>query len=152
MSKATELKQKINESKDKKQSKLGQLNERLERAITDIKVRGGVILESLDVTKIKPKFAVYEDNGGGLHLVVWDKNKIYVFHGYEYAHGNLAEDLKTLLNKGFNINNWDNEEDGKSFLKEVENSQYGYELVADNEGIYWDDMGGNAKYEFKVLK
>lgn len=40
MSKATELKQKINESKDKKQSKLGQLNERLERAITDIKVRG----------------------------------------------------------------------------------------------------------------
>lgn len=152
MSKATELKQKINESKDKKQSKLGQLNERLERAITDIKVRGGVILESLDVTKIKPKFAVYEDNGGGLHLVVWDKTKIYAFHGYEYAHGNLAEDLKTLLNKGFNINNWDNEEDGKSFLKEVENSQYGYELVADNEGIYWDDMGGNAKYEFKVLK
>lgn len=40
MSKATELKQKINESKDKKQSKLGQLNERLERAITDIKIRG----------------------------------------------------------------------------------------------------------------
>ena len=40
MSRATELKQKFNESKDKKQSKLGQLNERLERAITDIKVRG----------------------------------------------------------------------------------------------------------------
>lgn len=152
MSKATELKQKFNESKDKKQSKLGQLNERLEKAITDIKVRGGVISEGFDVTKIKPKFAIYEDNGGGLHLVVWDKNKIYVFHGYEYAHGNLAEDLKTLLNKGFNINNWDNEEDGKSFLKEVESSQYGYKLIADNEGIYWDDMGGNAKYEFKVLK
>lgn len=40
MSKATELKQKINESKDKKQSKLGQLNERLEKAIEDIKIRG----------------------------------------------------------------------------------------------------------------
>ncbi len=40
MSKATELKQKFNESKDKKQSKLGQLNERLEKAIEDIKIRG----------------------------------------------------------------------------------------------------------------
>ena len=37
MSKATELKQKFNESKDKKQSKLGQLNERLEKAIEDIR-------------------------------------------------------------------------------------------------------------------
>ncbi|MGP1493953.1 MAG: hypothetical protein ACTTIS_01210 [Streptobacillus sp.] len=128
-------------------SKAKEINERL-NSLSKKKV----LSESFDVTKIKPKFEVYEDNGGGLHLVVWDKNKIYVFHGYEYAHGNLAEDLKTLLNKGFNINNWDNEEDGKSFLKEVENSQYGYKLVADNEGIYWDDMGGNAKYEFKVLK
>lgn len=152
MSRATELKQKITESKDKKQSKLGQLNERLEKAITDIKDRGGVISESLDVTKIKPKFAVYEDNGGGLHLVVWGKNKIYSFHGYEYSHGNLANDLKTLLKYGMQENEWDNKEDGKEFLKEVEKSQYGYKLVADNEGIYWDDMGGNAKYEFKALK
>lgn len=154
MSKATELKQKITESKDKKQSKLGQLNERLEKAIGDIKIRGEskTFNEKFDVTKIKPKFEVYEDNGGGLHLVVWDKNKPYVFHGYEYVHGNLATDLKTLKDEGFNIKYWDNEEDGKEFLQEVQKSQYGYIVVADNDGIYWDVMGGAAKDEFKALK
>lgn len=155
MSKATELKQKITESKEKaNQSKLSQLNERLEKAITDVKMRGESksLKEGFDVTKIKPKFEVYEDNGGGLHLVVWDKTKPYVFHGYEYAHGNLANDLKTLKDEGFNIKHWDNEEDGKAFLKEVQQSQYGYQLVADNEGIYWDDMGSAAKNEFKALK
>ena len=128
-------------------SKAKEINERL-NSLNKKKA----LNEKFDVTKIKPKFAVYEDNGGGLHLVVWDKTKIYAFHGYEYAHGNLATDLKTLKDEGFNVKHWDNEEDGKEFLKEVQQSQYGYTLVADNDGIYWDDMGGSAKSEFKSLK
>lgn len=117
------------------------------------------------------KYMVIEDNGGGLTLVVFSEDGEtveYVHSDYEYNPGWLSEDLKRLKNGDDPAKDWDNnmmdDEEAISAAKEycdAEPSELefwfpwsekgtGWDIVADNEGIYPKDMGSSAMEEFGV--
>ena len=108
------------------------------------------------------KFAVIEDNGGGLALVVYDANgKIeYIHTGYEYNPGQISEDLKVLKNGGNPAKEWDGNdlysvpemeepEELESWFP-WEQKNIGWNIVADNDGIYPEKMGSAARLEFGI--
>ena len=107
------------------------------------------------------KYMVIEDNGGGLTLVVFaaDGETIeYIHSGYEYNPGQLSADLRLLKEGSDPARYWDGNDldsvDGMENPTDLESwfpwSQkgQGWEVVADNDGIYPDDMGGAASREF----
>ncbi len=100
------------------------------------------------------KYEVIEDNGGGLHLVIFATNGEveYLHSGYEYGtSGRLINDLKAL-NKGDNpVIDWEgNEEDPQAVYDNITSFEYGWEVVADNYGIYPRKMGCAACIEFGI--
>lgn len=107
-------------------------------------------------------YKVIEDNGGGLTLVVFaqDKETIeYIHTGYEYNPGQLTEDLENLKNGDDPANDWDGNEMDSAEMEDLEDLESwfpwdqkgtGWEVVADNDGIYPEDMGAAAKIEFKI--
>lgn len=98
-------------------------------------------------------YKVIEDNGGGLTLVVFgaDGQVEYLHTGYEYNPGKLTDDLDAL-EKGDNpIVDWDgNEDDPQRIYDDMISHDCGWEVVADNNGLYPEDMGVAAKLEFKL--
>ena len=106
------------------------------------------------------KYIVIEDNGGGLTLMVFaqDGETIeYIHTGYEYNSGQLTEDLQNLKNGDDPAEDWEgneldstegmeNSEDMESWFP-LEQKGTGWEVVADNDGIYPGDMGAAAKEE-----
>lgn len=117
------------------------------------------------------KYKVIEDNGGGLALVVFaqDEETIeYIHTGYEYNPGQLTEDLENLKNGDDPAEDWDNnmmdDEELIASVREYRDSEpsefefwfpwdekgTGWDVVADNEGIYPEEMGAAAKIEFKI--
>ena len=105
-------------------------------------------------------FAVIEDNGGGLALIVYGENgKIeYIHTGYEYHPGQLSDDLEALKNGDDPARDWDgndlhttgmeNPEELESWFP-WEQKGVGWEIVADNDGIYPEEMGTAARIEFE---
>lgn len=105
--------------------------------------------ENLKVTR----FEVIEDNGGGLTLVVFaeDGKVEYLHSGYEYVQGQLKEDLEALKNGDNTIEDWDgNAENPQATYDNITSLKYGWEVVADNDGIYPDKMGRAAQIEFQI--
>lgn len=109
------------------------------------------------------KYMVIEDNGGGLTLMVFaqDGETIeYIHTGYEYNSGQLTEDLQNLKNGDDPAREWDgNELDSTEGIENPEDMESwfpreqkgtGWEVVADNDGIYPEDMGASAKNEFGI--
>lgn len=100
------------------------------------------------------RFFVIEDNGGGLTLVVFgnDGNVEYLHSGYEYGTtGRLVCDLKALKQSG-STEDWDgNAEDPQAEYDDMTSYPCGWEVVADNYGIYPDVMGRAAAAEFGVV-
>lgn len=110
-------------------------------------------------------YKVIEDNGGGLTLVVFaqDEETIeYIHTGYEYNPGQLSGDLEALKNGDDPAREWDgnglcsdpymkNPEDLESWFP-WEQKGVDWEVVADNEGIYPENMGSTAKAEFLILE
>lgn len=97
------------------------------------------------------RYEIIEDNGGGLTLVVFDKNdKVeYIHTGYEYNIGQLTEDLKAL-EEGQNPLDWEgNSENPQADYDNITSFEYGHEIVADNDGVYCNKMGKAASIEFK---
>lgn len=100
------------------------------------------------------KYEVIEDNGGGLTLVVFGNNGNveYLHTGYEYNVGQLAEDLIALQNGDNPAIEWEgNEESPQEMYDNITSYEYGWEVVADNDGIYSDKMGSAATEEFNKL-
>ena len=111
------------------------------------------------------KYMVIEDNGGGLALVVFaeDGEAIeYIHTGYEYNQGQLSEDLEALKNGSDPAKEWDgndlysdpemeNPEDLESWFP-WDQKGTGWEIIADNDGIYPDDMGTAARLEFGITE
>lgn len=104
-------------------------------------------------------YKVIEDNGGGLTLVVFaqDGETIEFIHtGYEYNQGWLAENLEALKSGDNPGEDWDNNELGSENPKDLESwfpwNEKGIEwnVVADNDGIYPENMGEAAKIEFGI--
>lgn len=102
------------------------------------------------------KYEVIEDNGGGLTLVVFNKNgKVdYLHSGYEYEkHGRLICDLEALKNGDNPVADWDgNEDNPQAVYDNIVSFEYGWEIVADNDGMYPDKMGCAACFEFGIKK
>ena len=107
------------------------------------------------------EYKVIEDNGGGLALVVFaeDGETVeYIHTGYEYNPGQLTEDLEALKNGDDPAKDWDGNDldsvDGLENPTDLEGwfpwnqKGQGWEVVADNDGIYPEDMGGAASREF----
>lgn len=111
------------------------------------------------------KYMAIEDNGGGLTLVVFaaDGETIeYLLSGYEYNPGQLSEDLGYLNGGADPAKEWDgNFLDDEEMTAHMENPHdcenwfpweqrgQGWNIVADNDGIYPEAMGVAARMEFK---
>ena len=108
------------------------------------------------------KYMVVEDNGGGLTLVVFaaDGETIeYIHSGYEYNPGQLTEDLEALKNGDDPAKDWDGNDLNNAEMEAPEDLEswfpwnqkgVGWETVADNGGIYPEDMGAAARAEFGI--
>lgn len=92
-------------------------------------------------------FAVFEDNGGGLHLSIWYDDDFYCHCGYEYNHGQLIEDL-TELSNGNHPRYWDNMRDmtQEEWLDMVR-QPYGGNIILDGSGLS-DKLGVAGRIEF----
>jgi hypothetical protein len=105
------------------------------------------------IKKIKRSFEVIEDNGGGITLFVFDDSgKVeYAHTGYEYHVGQLTDDLKALAKGSNPAEDWDGaEEDPQRMYDQMISYKYGWKIVADNDGIYPEEMDEAAMLEFKV--
>ena len=108
------------------------------------------------------EYKVIEDNGGGLALVVFaeDGETVeYIHTGYEYNQGQLTEDLEALKNGDDPVKDWDGNDLNNAEMEAPEDLEswfpwnqkgVGWETVADNDGIYPEDMGAAARAEFGI--
>lgn len=104
-------------------------------------------------------FAVFEDNGGGLHLGIWYddgedeesfEENFFCHYGYEYNVGQLMDDL-TALSEGSSPLDWENmKEMSRVEWREMVNTEYAGKIVLDMDGLIdKDQMGTAAKIEFE---
>ena len=103
---------------------------------------------------ITKKFEIIEDNGGGLTLVIFDdSNEVSYLHtGYEYISGQLTNDLTELAN-GSDPSTWDGcEDDPQEIYDNITSFEYGWEIIADNNGIYPEVMGTAGQIEFGIRR
>lgn len=105
---------------------------------------------------IMRKYEVIEDNSGGLTLAVFNENGNveYLHSGYEFGNsGSIMRDIMMLKNDANPIRDWDgNEENPQAVYDSIISSECGWEIVADNDGIYPDKMGCAARKEFGLLE
>lgn len=102
------------------------------------------------------KFEVYENNAGGLALVVYDDSEKveYIYTGYEFNPGQLLQDIECIKAGDDPSMMWDgNEIDyfSDSEIDEFASGEWG-KLVADNDAIYPENMGAAACLEFGIEK
>jgi len=100
-------------------------------------------------------YQVIEDNAGGLSLTIFDENANAIYHhfGYEVIVGSLRSDLAELSTLPVDISQWEgNEEDLVTCYNDFKASQegMGWNVVADEDGIYPEKMGTAAKLEFEI--
>ena len=99
---------------------------------------------------MKTTYQAIEDNGGGLHLAVFDEADecIYFHSGFEQNLGDLVECVEQLK-MGEDPANWEgNDETPMDTYNNLTSYEYGWQIVADDEGIYPDVMGAAARREF----
>ncbi len=103
---------------------------------------------------MKLQWEAIEDNGGGLHLAVIEDNYcIYFASGYEHTDGNLSRDIAGLRAGDHPVRDgWDVVSDGNpdDMYSVLISHEYGWQVVADQDGVYPDRMGAAARREFKV--
>ena len=76
-------------------------------------------------------------------------NVEYLHTGYEQRKGQLTEDLQALKDGDNPVTDWEgNEDDPQAVYDNITSYEYGWEVVADNDGVYYDKMGSSAHYEF----
>ena len=120
-------------------------------------------LESV-IKNIKLPFQVMEDNGGGLHLLIFneDLEPIYMSTNFEYNRGELTKALieimgetpsqiKTIISSwetSYDLNSWDIMEEYEKLTQD----KIGVFTIVDNLGIYPALMGNSGCIEFRVLE
>lgn len=115
---------------------------------------------------MKNKFEVYEDNGEGLAMFIFDEEGKLIFghSGYEFRPQQLLEDIEALKD-GSDVSEWDGNgiytgtqflEWGDGDLQTLEQFYEDYigsewvELVADSDNIYPEKMNGSALEIFGI--
>lgn len=115
--------------------------------------------EEIHELKRRRYFEVIEDNAGGLHLFVYgdDGDVVYAASDFEYVPGNLAEAMKALWNgadpiaDGWDIQYKDPQEFRNGFTEQSQRNG-GWELVADENGVYELMSGAAFKRKLEILK
>ena len=102
---------------------------------------------------VKLRWQVIEDNGGGLHLAVLEDGRcIYYGHGYEHNEDGLRADVQALREGQHPIRDgWGmpvDVDDPQAAYDNITRYEYGWAVVADGEGIYYDRMGAAAQRVF----
>lgn len=98
------------------------------------------------------KYEVIEDSGEGLTLVIFDKKGAveYIHTGYEYTPGQLIRNIEELK-EDESVEDWDGgEENPQETYENITSFECGWEIVADNNGIYPSKMGRAARLEFNI--
>ena len=106
------------------------------------------------------KWEAYENNGGGLFLVILDGDKpVRIFENWEDCPGILSDAIQQLAENPNAFEEWDGD-----LMERLSYSPYKidrvitinevYEtlgdLIADNDGLYINRMGFNARDAFKI--
>ena len=94
---------------------------------------------------------VIEDNGGGLHLAVFEGGRVIFYgHGYEHNEDGLRADLKALQNgEDPRIDAWEMPvDDPQAAYDDLTSREHGWQVVADQDGVYHDRMGAAARRVF----
>ena len=115
--------------------------------------------EEIHELKRRRHFEVIEDNSGGLQLFVYgdDGDVVYAASDFEYVPGNLAEAMKALWNgadpiaDGWDIQYKDPQEFRNGFTEQSQRNG-GWELIADENGVYELMSGAAFKRELEILK
>lgn len=115
--------------------------------------------EEIHELKRRRHFEVIEDNSGGLQLFVYgdDGDVVYAASDFEYVPGDLAEAMKALWNgadpiaDGWDIQYKDPQEFRNGFTEQSQRNG-GWELVADENGVYELMSGAAFKRELEILK
>jgi len=99
-------------------------------------------------------YQVIEDNGGGLHLAVFDDDVcIYYGSGYEHRPDHLQEDIAALYSGRHPLQDgWESDlPDGytpQQLYDELTSYEYGWEIIADDAGVYPERMGAAGRIVF----
>ena len=115
--------------------------------------------EEIHELKRRRHFEVIEDNSGGLQLFVYGDNGdvVYAASDFEYVPGDLAEAMKALWNgadpiaDGWDLQYKDPQEFRNGFTEQSQRNG-GWELVADEDGVYELMSGAAFKRELEILK
>jgi len=115
--------------------------------------------EEIHELKRRRHFEVIEDNSGGLQLFVYGDNGdvVYAASDFEYVPGDLAEAMKALWNGADPIaDDWDiqykDPQEFRNGFTEQSQRNGGWELVADENGVYELMSGAAFKRELEILK
>jgi hypothetical protein len=106
----------------------------------------------------KNTYIYVEDNGGGLHLFVLKNGKVvdgitdlsYAGAGeWHNVKDDMMQDALAAV-RGWDSHMKDLGINPEAFYAECMVSEYGYEIVADNNGIYPSHMGRAAEWYFGI--
>ena len=103
------------------------------------------------MNNIKLRWQVLEDNGGGLQLAVFEGGRVIFYgHGYEHNEDGLRSDIEALREGQHPIRGgWEMPvDDPQAAYDELTSYEYGWAVVADDEGVYYDRMGAAAQRVF----
>ena len=99
-------------------------------------------------------YQVLEDNGGGLHLAIFDGDAcIWYASGHEHHPGGLREDIEALLDGGHPLRDkWESNAPAgytaQQLYDELTSYEYGWEIIADESDTYPDRMGAAGRTVF----
>lgn len=99
------------------------------------------------------KYAAFEDSGGGLWLVLFndDGGCIFLAENYEYNPGDLKHALEEIKDGANPIDEgWECMENPQEMYDQLCAPGCGFDVIADQDGIYPEKMGASGCREFGI--
>lgn len=102
---------------------------------------------------MKTNYQVIEDNGGGLHLFIFDENDSVIrgFSNFEYlSHEDFILNLDALKG-GDDGSDWEGQHDNpQAEYDNITSSEFGWVLVANESRMWPERMGRAAQMAFGI--
>ena len=106
------------------------------------------------MTKKRLGYQVIEDNGGNLYLAIFDDDScIWFDYGFECDPDGLRENIAALHDGAHPVkdgwmSNIPDDYTPQQLYNELTSHEYGWEIIADDAGIYPDRMGASGRMAF----